>query len=133
MNQVTTISNERMKAFVDTIVMQTREALVEREQDILRVWHENIEEAHENEKKFPPLKIGISATVDLENARIETVVSFTAKYSTTISTELPDPNQPELPAFAKNLKEGESVEIITPSGKGVKIEHGGKVTKIAKK
>lgn len=94
---ITTISNLRMAEFCNTIVRQTREALLEREEDILKAWHENIGEANENEDKFPPLKLGIAATVDLEANKIETVVTFTTRYKSTISEQLPDPNQPELP------------------------------------
>lgn len=127
MSDITTISNARMAEFCNTIVRQTREALLEREQDILDAWHENIAEATENEKKFPPLKLNISATVDLEGNAIETAVSFTVKYTSTIREMLPDPDQTLLP-FAASLKPGQSVEITTPSGNGVKIEHGGKIT-----
>lgn len=101
MSDITTISNARMAEFCNTIVRQTREALLEREQDILDAWHENIEEANENEKKFPPLKLSISATVDLENNAIETAVSFAVRYTSTIREELPDPNQVVMP-FAAN-------------------------------
>ncbi|MBB5351379.1 hypothetical protein HNR46_001615 [Haloferula luteola] len=86
-----------MEAFLDTIADQVREALHERSDDILKAWHENIEEAQENAKDFPPLKVAMSAAVDIEAARIETSISFTAKYQTKLSAPLPDPNQPELP------------------------------------
>lgn len=52
------ISNERMSAFLDTIYEQVRETLHERADDMLKAWHENIEEAQANEKNFPPLKVG---------------------------------------------------------------------------
>jgi hypothetical protein len=109
MSQTTTsVSNERMSAFIETIVNQVREGLHEREDDILKAWHENIEEANANEKKFPPLKIGIASTVDLEAEKIETTVRFTATYQTSISEALPDPNQPEL---------GISIEVSESPGK----------------
>jgi len=128
---ITTISKSRMAEFCDTIVRQVRECLVEREEDILAAWHENIAEANENEKKFPPLKLSIAATVDLEANCIETTASFTVKYSSTIKEQLPDPNQAVM-NFAATLKPGESVEITTPTGNGVKIESGGKITKTTK-
>lgn len=93
------LTNARMAAFTTAICMQVRELLVEREADILKAWNENIEEAQENEKNFPPLKIGISATVDLEAAKIETAIRFTAVYQSSISQALPDPNQPEIPGL----------------------------------
>jgi hypothetical protein len=105
------ISNERMSAFLETIISQVRTALFEREFDILKAWQENIEEASENEKDFPPMKLGIGSTVDLEKNTIETVLSFTVKHQSKISEALPDPSQPEFPevkemakAMAKNLK-----------------------------
>jgi hypothetical protein len=101
MSEITTISNARMEAFIDTISEQARTALHERLDDILKAWHENIEEAQEAEKKFPPLKLSIAATVDLENNNIETVLSFTAKYQSKISQNLPDPEQPQLPGLAE--------------------------------
>lgn len=91
------ISNERMDAFLTTISEQVRTALHERSDDMLKAWHENIEEAQDNEKNFPPLKITMGATVDLEAVTIETTVGFVAKYQTKISARLPDPNQPDLP------------------------------------
>jgi hypothetical protein len=93
---MSTISNERMNAFIDMILSQARVVLHERADDILKAWHENIEEANENEKKFPPLKLGLSATVDLESATIETTLRFTAVYQSSLKAELPDPNQPVL-------------------------------------
>jgi hypothetical protein len=92
-----TISNDRMESFIETIVAQAREAMQERSADILRAWHENIEESNANEKKFPPLKLAISAAVDLEAATIETTVRFSATYQSTITSKLPDPEQPEFP------------------------------------
>ena len=119
-----------MSEFISTIVRQVETCLVERESDILEAWHENIEEANENEKKFPPLKLSIASSVDLEANAIETSVSFTVKYTATVKDALPDPDQGLLP-FASGLKPGESVEI-TGGDVGVKIEHGGKVTPIGK-
>lgn len=86
-----------MAAFIAVIAEQAKVAMSEREEDILKAWHENIEEANANEKPFPPLKIAIAATVDIEKAAIQTAISFTAKYTTTVTSPLPDPNQPELP------------------------------------
>jgi len=82
-----------------------------------------------NESKFPPLKLSISATVDLQAAKIETTVRFTTTYSSTISAELPDPNQPDIPGiadaigkFKKSIPDGMSVTIETPSGKPASIK-----------
>lgn len=93
------ISNERMSAFADEITKQVRSLLMERAEDMLRAWHENIEEAQNNEDKFPPLKLTIAASVDLEAAKIETALTFSARYKTTTSSSLPDPNQPEIPGL----------------------------------
>lgn len=103
---ISTISNERMESFLDTIARQAREALTERTEDILRAWHENIEEAQANDDKFPPLKIAIGATVDLEGNKIETAVVFTTRYKSTISEALPDPNQLEIPMVVDAAKKG---------------------------
>ena len=92
-----TISNDRMDSFIRTIAEQAAELMHERSGDILKAWHENIEEANANEKNFPPLKIGIGATVDLEAGTIETAIRFTATYQSTLKASLPDPDQPELP------------------------------------
>lgn len=96
MSTIEQVSNERMESFIKTITEQARVAMSERAEDMLKAWHENIEEAQVNETKFPPLKVGISAEVNLEKNRIETTVRFTATYQSSISTEIPDPNQPEL-------------------------------------
>ena len=95
MSQIITIT-DRMDSFLETIASQAKTALFERKDDMLKAWHECIEEANANEKPSPPMKLGISATVDIEKAKIETTIRFTAVYSSTISAELPDPNQPEL-------------------------------------
>ena len=118
----TTINHSRLKEFCDTILMQAREVLYDREEDILKAWHENIEEAQQSEKKFPPLKLALGATVNLEEGTIETTLRFTAVYQSSISAELPDPNQPELPSLAKAVQKfhqdmkqaGASVSIFTP-------------------
>ncbi len=94
---ISTISQKRMDAFLDTICNQARELLHERKDDILQAWHENIEEAMSNEKKFPPLRISLSAIVDLENAVIETTSRFSAVYTSSLKAALPDPNQLQLP------------------------------------
>lgn len=97
MQEITTINNERMAAFIATIIKQTQVILHERADDILKAWHENMEEANANEDKLPPLKLSIGSTVDLESAKIDTAVTFTTRYKTTLSAPLPDPNQMELP------------------------------------
>lgn len=97
MPEISTISNDRMDSFIETIVSQAREAMQERSADILRAWHENIEESQANDKKFPPLNIAIKGCVDLEAATIETTVRFSATYQSTITSKLPDPAQPEFP------------------------------------
>lgn len=91
------IDNTRMADFIDTICEQVRTGLHERAADMLKAWHENIEEAQDNEKDFPPLKLSMGATVDIEAARIETTIGFTAKYQTKLSAPMRDPNQPDLP------------------------------------
>jgi len=96
-DKITTISNTRMQQFCAVIVRQTQSALVEREADILAAWHENISEANDAEKNFPPLKLNIGATVDLEAGTIETAVSFTVKYTSKIREAIPDPDQLKLP------------------------------------
>lgn len=91
------LSNARMDSFIDTITAQVGELLRERSADILRAWQENIEEAQESEKKFPPLKLAITGMVDLEGSKIETSVRFTATYQSILSATLPDPDQATLP------------------------------------
>lgn len=90
------VSNERMDAFIVAIANQTKAALCERSEDLLKAWQENIEEAQENEKDFPPLKIGIAATVDLEADTVTTEIRFSVTYKCKLSSPLPDPNQPDL-------------------------------------
>lgn len=111
MSKDNTISNGRLKMFCDTILTQAREALYERENDILRAWHENIEEANAAGKDFPPLKLAIGATVDIEANTIETTLRFTAVYQSKISGEIPDPNQLQLP-----IKDGETVRFTLTKG-----------------
>jgi len=116
-----TITPSRLQEFCNTIIMQAREVLYEREDDILKAWHENIEEAQQSDKKFPPLKLSLGATVNLEDSTIETTLRFTAVYQSSITAEIPDPNQPELSAVVaavkkmkKDLaKDGASVVIVT--------------------
>ena len=116
------ITNERMVAFGNEITRQVRELISDRKADILHAWHENIEEAQSNEDKFPPLKLSIAATVDLEGAKIETALTFTTRYKTTTSSPLPDPNQPDLTGFHDAI----------PSGASVTIEAGGHSVEISK-
>jgi hypothetical protein len=97
MPEINTISEDRMDSFIEIIIYQAREALQQRKSDMLRAWHENIEESQANDKKFPPLNVAIKGGVDLEAATIETTVRFSATYQSTITSKLPDPEQPELP------------------------------------
>lgn len=99
MNEITTISQARMSAFLDTITQQARELLHERTEDILHAWHSNIEEAMSNDKKMPPLRISVAASVDLDRGCIETTARFSAIYSSSLAAPLPDPNQPALPGI----------------------------------
>lgn len=82
-----------MDSFIETINQQVGELLRERSNDILKAWQENIEEAQESEKKFPPLKLAITGTVDIEKSKIETSIKFTATYQSSLSSSLPDPDQ----------------------------------------
>jgi hypothetical protein len=97
MPEINTISEDRMDSFIEIIINQAREALQQRKSDMLRAWHENIEESQANDKKFPPLNVAIKGGVDLEAATIETTVRFSATYQSTITSKLPDPEQPEFP------------------------------------
>lgn len=90
------ITNDRMEAFISTIAKQAAVVMQERADDMLRAWQENIEEAQNNEGKFPVLKLSLSASVDLESARIETSLTFSTRYKCTVSAQLPDPSQPTL-------------------------------------
>jgi hypothetical protein len=117
------ITNQRMDAFCTEIVRQLRELITLRSPDILHAWQENILEAQNNEDKFPPLKLSISATVDLDSAKIETMLAFTARYKTTFSSPLPDPNQPELTGLEDAMHPSHTIEIsgdiIDVSAKGI--------------
>lgn len=130
-----------MGAFLDTIAEQVRTILFEREADMLHAWHENIEEATASEEKFPPLKLSIAATVDLEAAKVESSLTFTTRYKSTVSGALPDPNQPPLPgldaraegkerAMGKNLAK-QLTKALKP-GESITIESGGKSATIRK-
>ena len=92
------INNDRMAAFIATISSQVTTLLNERGDDMLAAWHENMEEAQSADEKapMPPLKLSISATVDLEKNSIETGLAFTVKHQSKLKADLPDPNQPEL-------------------------------------
>jgi hypothetical protein len=100
-----------MESFCDAITEQVRELLAERADDMLKAWNENIEEAHANEAKFPPLKIALNATVDIEGAKIETVIGFAVRYSSKVSTPIDDPDQMKLPGM-----EGVTVTIGKKGG-----------------
>lgn len=91
------IDNDRMAQFIDMICDQLKTSMHDRASDMLKAWHENIEEAHEEQKGFPPLKLCLSASVDLEACRIETSVGFVAKYQSRLSMPIEDPNQAKLP------------------------------------
>jgi len=126
-----------MRAFCDTIKSQVSELIDERADDMLEAWQESIAEANDNEAKFPPLKIGIAATVDLEKSVVKTVVSFAVKFQSELVAPLPDPDQPELPGVSpaekyaadfvkrtqKSMKKGESMTISMPDGPSATI-HG---------
>lgn len=88
-----------MESFIEKIQSQTGTILRERSADILRAWHENIEEAQECEKPLPPLKLAISAVVDLEDNAVSTELRFSVVYKTKLTSPLPDPNQLDLPEF----------------------------------
>lgn len=97
--KIKAVGNDRMRAFVETIISQVERSLEARTDDMLAAWNENMEEAHANEKNLPPLKLSIGATVDLEKGNVETVLKFTVTYQESVSEKLPDPNQPEIPGI----------------------------------
>lgn len=75
-----------------------------RSQDIEKAWMETIEEAQENQEKFPDLKLTFAVVVNLEKEKVETALRFTCAYCSKISETLPDPNQPDLPLGGKEGK-----------------------------
>jgi len=131
-----TVSNDRMDSFIEAILKQARISLHERSDDMLRAWHENIEEAHEadEDKEAPPLKLGISATVDLGKNTVSTELKFTVNYKSKISEPLPDPNQPEITGFGAMLTPGDSVEICVDgkSTGGIRKGASGKIHALSK-
>ncbi len=106
----THITNQRMDAFITSIAKQAKELLHERADDMLASWQENIEESQNNDdKKFPPLKVSIGATVDIESAKIDVEIKFSSTFKSKSSVSLPDPDQPELFGIMNG-------EIITEGG-----------------
>ncbi len=105
---ITTITNDRMTAFCETLAVQARAAIFDRQEKLLETWHEAMNEATENEEDLPPLKFSLACSVDLAKNRIETKLRFSAVYSAIESEELPDPNQPELDGLesAKGKRKG---------------------------
>lgn len=97
-----TTTPDRIDDYFNVILDQLRENMQVRQDDILKAWHENIAQANANEKKFPPLKLSISATVDLEENTIATTLKFSAIYTSTIGGEIPDPDQLQLPLGAED-------------------------------
>jgi len=89
-----------MTAILETVAEQARELLHERAEKMLAAWNENIEEAHENDDDFPPLKLSVAVTVNLEKNNIETALAFTTRYKATTNCSLPDPDHPDLPGVA---------------------------------
>lgn len=120
------ITNERMDAFIATISSQVRTLLHERGDNMLAAWHENMEEAQSADEKasLPPLKLSISATVDLEKNSVESVLSFTVKRQSKIKADLPDPNQPELPmeGLKRALGPGDSMTVSVGGEEIAKFE-----------
>lgn len=124
------VNNERMQAFISTIEKQVSELLHERSDDLLDAWDSNIAEAQAEseatgkEAAFPPLKIGIGITVDLEKNLISSGIRFVATYKSEVSTPLPDPNQPELPmdGLKKALRPGDSVTVSIEGKEVAKFE-----------
>ncbi len=89
------VTNGRMVQFIDTMCAQYRTNLEARSEDILKAWQRQIAEATDGDDKFPKLKVGQSTVVDLECNKIDTTLGFTVSYKETISTPIPDPDQPE--------------------------------------
>lgn len=119
------VSNERLEAILSDASSQIKELLHERADDIQRAWNENIEEAQADGKDgIPPLKIGASITVDLEQNEVASEVRFTATYKSKLVRLLPNPNQPEMnfddpvSALTDSMEEGDSIQF----GDGAKLE-----------
>lgn len=104
MSKITTIPNERMAQFIAVINRHVSSALEGRASDMLESWHQNIGEAMDDDRDCPPLKIGISASVDLAKDEVTTTLSFATKHQTKIAEKLPDPNQLEFPVEASKKK-----------------------------
>lgn len=85
-----------MDQFISSITTQIHTILHEKKDELLKSWNENIEEAQNDEKDFPPLKVGIASSVDLEKSLVTSQVTFLTTYKTKLSEALPDPNQMDL-------------------------------------
>jgi hypothetical protein len=121
------VNTDRMDQFIDTIVAQVRENLNERKEDIVKAWQATIAEAVDNEDKFPKLKLSFATVVDLECNKIDTTLGFTTAFKSTISTPLPDPDQPEFDVVTDAVREFH--DTLKADGAAVTVEifkHGGK-------
>ena len=88
--------NAKLEAIAEQASENLKTLIKEGEENILRAWAECEDEA-QAEEKAAKFKLGFGITIDIGENNVDYDLTFAIRRKLTISSEIPDPNQLELP------------------------------------
>lgn len=90
------MTTERVQSIAETSASNLVEAFSEQEEEILRAIHTAAEEAQNDGKEACSITLSHSIKIDLTEGSLTDVLKVTSSTKSTVKSELPDPNQPDL-------------------------------------
>ena len=89
-----TITNDRLQQIAQEAATKLPELIGEREKDILKDYHNAVEDAHNNgDEKIPKLKLGFALDYDLQTGMLDVALKWTVTRKESDSVLLEDPDQ----------------------------------------
>lgn len=107
--------NEKLSAIAAKAADDLRQLVKEGNEKILEAWTAAEEQAVLDDGK-PKFKLNFGITLDLDKDTMETDLSWSVKHHLSVSSQIPDPNQAELPIE-------ETVTIKVPGAIPVTMSH----------
>jgi len=91
--------NPKLKAIAESAAADLVDLVAEKETEILEAWNAAEEEAQLQETK-PKFRLGLAITLDLDQDKMETALTFGIRIKASTFKEIPDPDQKDLPLKA---------------------------------
>lgn len=93
--------NPKLESIAATAAENLKQTIAEAEIELMNAWQDVAAKAQDDEKA-PVLSLSFSVKLNLDADTMTTTLSFGVRRKYEIASQIPDPNQSELPIGAEN-------------------------------